>query len=565
MKNLRVASILFFCFIFIHSVSAQTNVLLKQKNVTARIRTYDVQHYILRSSFDRTSKTYFGDATVSLKPLKNNFNSVSLDAADLKFSSVTLEPSGSNLRYTTTQEKVVVSLDKAYSSADTITIHFKYSAKPKKGVYFVDAGENNPAQIWTQGEPEEAHHWFPCYDYPDDKATTEQFITVPANETAIANGQLLETTANADGTKTFHYKMPVVHSVYLTSFVVGNYSKIEDQYQQIPLGYYVYHGSENIGRAAFSKTPDMMRVYAQLTGIDFPYNKYDQTIVANFNFGGMENITATTMADTEIFAVSYMPNEIIDLVSHELAHSWFGDLVTCKNWSELWLNEGFATFMEAAYREKAFGREDYIRHIRGDAAQAMAFDASARPRHGLFNIYAKPNDSLFDTTTYQKGGAVIHTLRETVGDVNFWKAINIYLNRHKYGNVESTDLKKAMEEVSGKNLNWFFNQWVYQSGYPQITVKQTYLSRAGRLNLTITQTQNTLDNVPSIFYLPMEVEIATSSGKKIENIEINKRTQTFSFKIDGKFLKATLDPDTKIPLKLIKNGASGLNFRPEDQ
>ena len=378
----------------------------------------------------------------------------------------------------------------------TISVRFKYSTKPKKGIYFVDALTENgkitrAAQIWTQGEAEEAHFWFPSYDFPDDKATTEQFITVEKDETAIGNGELIETNENTNGTKTFHYKMSVPHSSYLVSFVVGTYAKVSDKYKNIPLGFYVYPDKTSIVPDAYGKTKDMMRVYEQLTGVDFPYNKYDQTIVADFNFGGMENITATTMADTEIFFadMGFAKGGVEDLVSHELAHSWFGDLVTCKNWSNLWLNEGFATFMEAAYREKMYGRADYLQKIREDAAQFIIDDAISKNRHGLFNTTAKPDDSLFDTTTYQKGGAVIHTLRETVGTENFWKAINTYLNEHKFQNVETADLQKAMEDTSGMNLNQFFKQWIYGAGYPKLSVKQSYNPATKILNLTVSQTQ----------------------------------------------------------------------------
>lgn len=542
MKNFRRIFFLSVLFISAFTVFGQDH----------RTRTYDVQHYIIRSSFDRSNKTYFGDVTVQLKPLNNNFTSLILDAAGMTFESIKTDPAGVALQYKQNGEKLTVALDKAYSSNDLISVRFKYSSKPRKGVYFVDAEEGHSSQVWTQGEAEEAHHWFPSYDFPDDKATTEQFITVPQGEVAIANGELLDTNDNADGTKTFHFKMPVVHSVYLTSFVVGNYVKIDDKYKNIPLSYYIYPGKEEIGRKAYGKTPEMMKVFEQLTGVDFPYNKYDQTVVARFNFGGMENITATTMADTEIFAAAFMPGEIADLVSHELAHSWFGDLVTTKNWSNLWLNEGFATFMEAAYREKAFGRADYLRKIREDASRYMIEDSVGTNRHALVRPNPPTDDSLFDTTTYQKGGAVIHTLREAVGTENFWKAINIYLNRHKFDNVESSDLKKVMEEVSGKNLDWFFNQWVYKGGFPQLSIRQAYNARTKKLSLTISQVQKPNPVTPDAFILPLEVEIETAGGRKTEQLDIRKRTQVFSIKVDGKPTKLNFDKEYKIPLKTIK-------------
>ena len=552
--NYRLFLVFFLLLFFTFSFPAQT-----PKPDFNRVRNFDVQNYVLRVSFDRAAKIVFGDTTVQLKPLKNDFRILELDAAGLNFQSIKIEGENKDLTYKTAGEKVFVTLDKIYSPEDVISVRFKYSTKPKKGVYFVDAlteeGKiTRAAQIWTQGEPEEARFWFPSYDFPDDKATTEQFITVEKGETAIGNGELLETIENPNGTRTFHFKMPVPHSTYLVSFVVGTYTKVSDLYKNVPLGYYVYPDKTSIVPSAYGKTKDMMRVFEKLTGVDFPYNKYDQTMVADFNFGGMENITATTMADTEIlFAdLGFAKGGVEDLVSHELAHSWFGNLVTCKNWSNLWLNEGFATFMEAAYREKMYGRSDYLRKIKEDARQFIIDDTISKKRHSLFNRQAKPDDSLFDTTTYQKGGAVLHTLREVVGTDNFWKAVNIYLNRHKLQNVETADLQKAMEEASGMKLDWFFDQWIYGAGFPKINIKQNYNPRTKILTLNVNQTQASDKITPSAFLLPMDVEITTSNGKKTERIEIKKRSETFSISLDGKPLEVFFDKNEKIPIKTIK-------------
>jgi aminopeptidase N len=550
MKFQKLFLLAFFILLFVLPQFART----KNPN---RVRTYDVQHYTIRTGFDRATKTVFGDTSIRLKPLKANLTTIELDAVGLKYNFVRFENSNKNLRFRQSGEKLVITLDKSYAPKDLISIRIGYSCQPRQGVYFVDALRDKnkivrDAQIWTQGEAEETHHWFPSYDFPDDKATTEQFLTVGGEETAIANGELLETVQNANGTKTFHYKMPVPHSVYLTSFVVGKYVKITDSYKNIPLGFYVYPGREATAQKAFANTKNMMRFFESLTGFDFPYNKYDQTIVANFQFGGMENITATTHADTEIFAVDYMPSATEDLVSHELAHSWFGNLVTCRNWSELWLNEGFATFMEAAYYEKAYNRLAYLSKIEEDAWRFMSEEAVNKNRHALFNVRARPDADLFDTTTYQKGGAVVHTLREEVGDAAFWKAINIYLNRHKFGNVETTDLQNAMEEASGRDLGWFFKQWIYQAGYPQLDVKQIYQPQKKTLDLIVTQTQKADEITPAAFVLPLEIEIVTPSGTKIEKIKIDKRTQNFSIPLDENPTDIRFDRNVKIPLKSIR-------------
>lgn len=539
------------------------NISLAQvaQQASVRVRTFDAQHYIIRSKFDRKNKIYFGDATIQVKPLKDGFKTLTLDSTGMTIESITLEPEGKRLtNFQQTPNELLITLDKIYSANDVVSVRIKYSASPQKGVYFVDEVKsdflNNPSQVWTQGEAEEVHHWFPSYDFPDDKATTEQFITVPADEVAISNGELLETTNNADGTKTFHYKMSVPHSLYLTSFVVGKYIKVKGKYKDIPLGYYVYPGKEDIAEKAYGKTPDMMRVFEKVTGVNFPYNKYDQTYVAQFNFGGMENITATTMADTEINGASSKHGQelVIDLVSHELAHSWFGNLVTTKDWSNLWLNEGFATFLEAVYREHLNGRKDYMRKVLEDASGYMIEDSltGIGSRHALSRPNPPTDDSLFDTTTYKKGGAVIHTLREEIGDAAFWKAINIYLNRHKFANVVTSDLKTAMEEASGKDLDWFFEQWVYKAGFPTLQIQRSYNAPKKTLTLTVSQTQKVDEITPEFFILPMEVEIKTAKGIKTEKIEINQRSQTFTIKTAGNPTKLTFDKNEKIPLKIVR-------------
>jgi len=527
-----------------------------------RYSDFDVQSYVIRASFDRSKKEVFGDTTVAFKPTKPDFRSIELDAVGLNFSSVKLDPSGQALQYRTTPTKVIVTLDKSYQPADTVAIRFVYTTmNPKKGVYFRDAErasngqEEHSSQIWSQGEAEEARYWFPGFDFPSDKALTEEYITAGADETVIGNGEFLGKTTNDNGNVTWHYKMPVPHSTYLVSFVIGKYSRIDDKYKDVPLGYYVYPGIEPIGKKAFGDTPDMIRVYEQLTGVPFPYNKYDQTIVAQFQFGGMENITATTMNDSEIMMAAMGENGItLDLVSHELAHSWFGDMVTCRNWAELWLNEGFATYMEAAYREQRMGRDDYMSKIREDAADFLIDESINKRRHPLFDLNAKNVDGLFDdpNTTYQKGGAVLHQLREQVGTEAFWKGINIYLNAHRFANAESTDLRKAMEQASGQDLGWWFDEWVYSGGAPSLNVTQLWHPRTKTLTVTVTQVQKPDAITPATFHLPMDVKVTTPSGERTEKMDITKRLQVFSYKLSDRPSKLEIDPGDKIPIKTVK-------------
>jgi aminopeptidase N len=522
-------------------------------------RIYDVQHYIIRTRFDVPTKTVYGDTTVTLKPLASGFQAFALDATGMEFESVRLEPEGKALRWSESADKLLITLDRAYTSAESIAVRIKYKAVPEKGLYFVPASPASryrryakPAQIWSQGEPEENHYWFPCYDYPDDKATSEQYITTSGNETAISNGDLLETTNNPDGTRTFHWKMDQPHSSYLISMVVGNYAKITDSYKNIPVEYYTYPGTEAKARNAFGRTPQMLQFFSERFRYEFPYNKYAQTVVSNFIFGGMENITATTQADTEILSgAGDAPSLSVDnLVSHELSHSWFGDLATCKDWANLWVNEGFATFFEAAYKEHAVGRDAYLEEILSDANSYFSEDAYQYRRPVISNRYQNPVD-LFDSTLYKKGGVIVHMLREVVGDEVFWKALNEYLNEFKYQNTDARDIQHVFERVSGKSLDWFFDQWLYKAGYPELRVRQSYDPQTRKLMLDVEQTQAPDTTTPEVFRLPnVEIEIGTTRGRKTERIDITKRTERFTFNLDSRPRMVVFDKGERVLKKL---------------
>ncbi len=562
-------------FVVLFAIFVTASAAISQRPDFNRARTYDVQHYAISVSFDHKKRTVFGDTIVELKPLADGFRTAVLDARDLKFESVTLDGKTEQLVYRTSPGKVTVTLDRDYKKDESIKFRFKYSATPKKGIYFVDAksekdGISHSDQIWTQGEPEEAHHWFPSFDFPSDKATSETLIRVPVDMTVIGNGELVGGEVHDDGTKTIHHIMSRPHPTYLISFIVGKYTKKEEEYKGISLGYYMYPGTEFMIEKAYGKTVDMLRIHEELTGIGYPFAKYDQTIVANFQFGGMENITATTMADTEIFAAQtpFLQGLIEDLVAHEIAHSWFGNNVTMNNWAELWLNEGFATFMEAAVREKLYGRRDYLRKIGVNADEVMADEAAKGNPFALFNLNAGNVDKLFDrpAITYSKGSVVVHMLREQVGDANFWKAVNIYLTRHRFANTETPDLIRAMEEASGQKLDWFFEQWVYGTSHPKLSITQRYDDAKKEMVFDITQTQKGR-LTPQAFRLPLEVAFLTAppAGSEAEDspdplasafktavLDITQRKQTIRVPVEQKPARVAFDPNARVPLIAIK-------------
>jgi len=551
-RNFQIAPV----FVFI-----LTALVVGQKVGPDRPRNYDVKNYTIRVSFDRAKKIVYGDTIVELTPLAAPLISIDLDAVGLKFSKVTLSHGETPLTYRLGERQISVKLDRSYSSGENVSLRFSYSiTDPKKGIYFIDAEKavnkfQHPAQIWTQNEPEDARYWFPSFDFPSDKATSDEYITVQKGEVAVGNGRLIDDAQNADGTITYHYRMNVPHSTYLTSFVAGDFVKLSDKYKDVPLAFYAYSDRRRVAGIAFSRTKDMMSDFETLTGIPFPFEKYDQTMVAGFqDFDGMENVTATTLADTSILFAEYPFGKPIveNLVSHELAHSWFGNMVTCKNWSELWLNEGFATFMEATFREKAYGRANYLQKLIEDRDEFITDDAVGKYHHPLRNLSAQADNSLFDATTYQKGGVVLHMLRETVGDAAFWKGVNIYLTNHKFGNVESADLQHAMEEASGQKLQVFFDQWVYAAGYPKLEVTWLNESSTNTVKITVNQVQKDDGETPAAFQFPLEATLSTESGATVHALNITKRTETFSLKVSEPVKKIEIDKSEKILLKSVK-------------
>jgi aminopeptidase N len=575
-----------FVLLFVLPTAAQTQkprlLLRPQLEGPARTptpRTFDALHYALRTRFDRKTKTVFGDETLTLKPLAANFREIRLDAAGLTFESVTLDD-GSALKWR--QEKpdqLVIALPRAFGAGETVSVRLVYKAvNPKRGLYFTPEATlpgtkiRRPPQIWTQGEPEDNRFWLAAHDFPDDLATTEQFITVTApGEIAIGNGKLLETIDNPDGTRTFHWQMEQPHAVYLVSLVVGEFVKLDDVAAlppltpdgpelAVPLEYYTYPGAEKQALAAYSRTPEMMREFTRKIGVQFPFARYAQTGVAFYDqFSGMENITSTTLADTSalpsaLFRANnptaelpgFARRELDNLLSHELAHSWFGNLVTCRDWSHLWLNEGLATFMEAVWQEKLSGREGYLREMRANQTFFMAEDLFRYRRPLVHNRYRDPVQ-LFDSTTYKKGGFVIHMLRQQVGDETFWRALNLYLTARARQNVTTPDLQRAFEEASGQKLDWFFRQWVYQAGYPELRVRYRFNAATKRLSLTVAQTQKPDAMTPAVFQLPgVQVEITTPAGLRSETVNITQRTQTFDIPLEKAPTRVYFDADERV-------------------
>ncbi len=517
----------------------------------ARSHNFDVQHYRLKLSFDWKEKSVIGETTISLKPFANNLQEIELDAGNMTFQAVKLAQ-GADLKFRyINNEKLFVTFDKPYMVGSTITITIVYRANPPdgKGLTFItpsDADPKRPYQIWSQGEAQTNHYWFPCYDYPNDKATSELMATVENKYQVISNGALINVqTHPANKTKTYHWKMAQPFSSYLISIIVGEFTEVKDRFKNIPVISYVYKDQIANARVSFGKLAKIVGFFSQKLDYDYPYAKYAQTTVRDFG-GAMENITATTMTDTAVHDErAQLDISSDDIVAHELAHSWFGNLLTCRDWGELWLNESFATFMEAAWTEHDKGRDEYAYEMYSNQkAYFQTWDSGIR-RPIVTKFYDDP-DALFDTYVYPRGAAVVNMLRFVLGDERFWKAINHYLKKYQYQNVETQQLVAVIEETTGQNLQWFFDEWLYKMGHPEFEISSTYDDRAKQVTLEIKQTQKPDEErkwfaSPEYFTMPVDVAITTPSGEKLHRVWIDRKEKTYTFAVDEKPLIINFD------------------------
>lgn len=552
MRKVRVVFIIAFSILLTLSSSFAQRPRFYYKSPTpppahqTRERTYDVLHIKIEVKLDEKRKTVDGKVTTKFVPLRPEFKVFELDAAEMKIKKVYfVNGKPLNFNFDSLAKKLKIYLDQAYTLKDTLAVVVEYLvSNPRKGLYFVQpdsAYPNKPYQIWSQGQPEDNRYWFPCYDFPNDKSTSEVIATVNKNFVVISNGKLLSVKEDKkQGLKTYHWFMDKPHSSYLISIVAGEYVKLQDYYLDIPLEYYVYKSNAKYAHLSFEKTPDMMKFFSEKIGYKYPYNKYAQTIVEDFLYGGMENITATTLTSSTIHDErAHLDVSSDGLVAHELVHQWWGNLLTCRSWEHAWLNEGFATYFTSLYFEHSRGKDEFQYSVYNMQRTAKFADMSDK-KPTVWNRYFDPTD-IFGPHIYQRGGSILHMIRFILGDELFWKAMNYYAKRYEYQNVETEDLRVAIEEATGYNLKWFFEQWLYKAGYPIFVVSYTYNEASKLLTLTVEQIHQADSLTPDVFKTPVDVEITTNSGSQIHRVFIDKRKQTFEFKVDSKPLMVIFD------------------------
>jgi aminopeptidase N len=510
-----------------------------------RDREVDVRHIKIEIAPDFKNKSIAGTTTLTVAPIHDGTEFLVLDACEMQIESV---KSDGKVSFHHDGEKLTVNFGRELKPDQPIDIVIKYTATPRRGAYFVGPDKGYPGkhlEFWTQGQDEDSRYWFPCFDYPNEKATSEIIARVPKGMTSLSNGALVGTTRDGDA-ELHHWKHDVPHVAYLITLVIGDYAKISKEWDGIPVDYYVPRGREEDGERAFGPTPRMVKFFSEKTGVRYPYAKYAQITAADFIFGGMENTSATTQTETTLHdATAHLDFSSDPLNSHELAHQWFGDYVTCRDWSHSWLNESFATYFEAMWCEESEGDDEFKYYLDADWKVYLAEDRGSYRRAIQTNIYNEPLD-LFDRHLYQKGAVILHHLRKLLGDRLWWKCINHYLVKHAGGSVITQDFAGAIEDVTGRNFDWFFSQWIYGGGHPEFKLKARWDEKTGSLDYSIMQKQKP-DELTAIFRAPVKVRFVYTGGEEVREFEILRPAHRYHIKLPSRPKWIAFDPDNAIP------------------
>lgn len=542
MKHLLIG-----CFAVLTMFRANADALFGTESTTRPSRSYDVLHYKLELQFEEEKEKVVGRATIVLTPLRSSLDSIVLHAVALDVQSVVLPPA-QPLRFANRDSVLAIFFDRPYTLSDTLSIRIDYTAIPKQGLYFMKPDSTNPRrphQIWTQGEDINNRHWFPCWDFPNDKATSEVRATVRDSWTLLSNGKLVSVKHDrAKKTKTFHWSQSKPHVSYLIMLAAGEYEVVTEHHRGIPIQYYLYPDRVEDGKRSLAATPHALKYFEEATGFPYPWEKFAQIFITDFMWGGMENTSAVTLNESYLIdrrgLVDFTSD---DVVAHELAHQWFGDLVTCRDWTELWLNEGFANYFEALFKRHRKGNDEYQLDLLRQAESVLSAerDQGRKPVVSVNSLGAN---------LYAKGAWVLYMLHNLVGDREFHRALKHYLERNAFTSVSTHDFRKAVEEATGQNLDWFFDQWLYKAGHPKLTVTRRWDESAKALVLTFEQTQE-VDSLTGVFILPLDIECTTSAGKTLTHVVLESKEQSVTIPLPEPPRMVIVDKGMKV-LKTLK-------------
>ncbi len=533
----------------------ETDSLMKIYRATAT-KINDLVDTKLDVTFDYDKSWMYGKEWVTLHPHFYPTDSLQLDAKSMAINEVAIWKAGKKtpLKYSYDSSYLFITLDKAYKRNENYTIYINYVSRPEmvksngsaaitdnKGLYFINPkGEDKtkPTQIWTQGETESNSVWFPTIDKPDQKTTEQITMTVPAKYVTLSNGLLISTKKNADGTRTDVWKMNLPHSPYLFFMGVGDFSIIRDKYKSKEVAYYVEKEYAPVARKIFGYTPQMIAFYSKITGVDYPWPKYDQMVGRDYVSGAMENTTSTLHGEGAQQDARQLKDGNVweSTIAHELFHQWFGDYVTTESWSNITLNESFADYSETLWATYKHGKDDGDAQINGDLRQYLSDPTAASKNLVRFHYVNK--EDVFDDVSYPKGGCILHMLHNYVGDSAFFKALNLYLTTYKFGNAEAQQLRLVFEQVTGQDLNWFWNEWYYGSGNPKLDISYKYDEANKNIMVMIKQTQK-----GQIFTLPFAIDVYASGNRKRYPVWMKDTTATYTFPVATKPDLVNVDGD----------------------
>ena len=501
-----------------------------------REKIFDLVHTKLKVDFNFSDKTMNGEAWVTLKPHYYDANKVVLDANTMIISEVKLNEKNLNFTYNDFDLEIV--LPKTYTKNQEFTLYIKYLSQPEKvkdrgskaitdakGLYFINTDgfdKNKTAQIWTQGETQANSAWFPTIDAPNQKMTQEIEITVPNKYVTLSNGALINQIKKGKN-RTDHWKLDKKHAPYLAFIGVGEFEIIKDNYKNIPVDYYVEKEYAPYAKEIFGLTPEMIGFFETKLGVEFPWNKYSQIVVRDYVSGAMENTTAVVHGEQAY----QKPGQLIDnniqenTIAHEIFHHWFGNLVTSESWSNLALNESFANYSEYLWREYKYGKVNAEMHL-FDQVEAYKNAQDAKNK-SLVRFTYDDREDLFDLVSYNKGGAILHMLRKVVGDKAFFEGLKQYLTKYQYQSAEVHQLRLVFEELTGKDLNWFFNQWFYGAGHPDIQVSYDYNTLRKTVTVNLFQLQ------AGYFQFPISIDVFEGSKKTRHTVFVDAKDASFTF------------------------------------
>lgn len=501
-----------------------------------RKRDYDLQHLRFEIDFDLDARAITGVATNTIAAIAPRLEEARFDAEGLTIDKVLV--GGAAAKFRAEKTELRVALPAALAAGARTDVEIRYHGKPQSGLHWVGPEHgyrDKPREVWSQGEDMNNHFWIPTWDYPNDKTSWEAVLTVPEDLVAVSNGVLVsEKKGPRPATRTFHYRMAEPNVTYLIAVAVGPWERFADDWRGKPVEYFVPRGTgEAMARRSFGKTPAMIDFFSKRIGVDYPWPKYAQVTVAEFVVGGMENVSCTLQTDRTLHDErDHLDRDSDGLVAHELAHQWWGDLLTTRDWPNMWLNEGFATYFAALWTEADEGRDEFRLDMRRSQAGFRSADPPADPRPIVESFWSQP-DGRTSNHVYTKGSSVLHMLRFVLGDDTFWKGIRLYAKRHAGGSVDSEDLRRAMAEASGDPLHWFFDEWVYAAGYPQLEIATRWDARTATETMAVKQAQKTGGLVP-LFRMPVDVKLWVGGKPRVERVWISGADETFTWKLPAR-------------------------------